>query len=77
MHILRTYCVPLASIRPNQVESRLKIMTKCELGFKIYTDFINALKDVEEINLLTLNDARTVGNTSESVVGRGRQASGR
>nr|POE84740.1 hypothetical protein CFP56_64957 [Quercus suber] len=59
------------------VESRLKIMTKCELGFKIYTDFINALKDVEEINLLTLNDARTVGNTSESVVGRGRQASGR
>ncbi|KAK7832294.1 hypothetical protein CFP56_026621 [Quercus suber] len=61
----------------SMVEPQLKIMMKCEPGFKIYTDFINALKDVEEINLLTLNDARTAGNTSESVVGRGRQASGR
>ena len=51
-------------------------MGKCELGFEIYTDCINALQSVEEIGRLTLDDARNVGNTSESIVGRGWQASG-
>uniref|UniRef100_A0A7N2M3Q8 Uncharacterized protein n=1 Tax=Quercus lobata TaxID=97700 RepID=A0A7N2M3Q8_QUELO len=58
------------------VESQLKIMVKCELGSKIYTDYINALKAVEKISRLTLDDARAVGNTSEPTVGRGQQASG-
>ena len=51
-------------------------MTKCELGSEIYTDYINALQSVEEFGQLTLDDARTAGNTSESAVRRGRQASG-
>uniref|UniRef100_A0A7N2N525 Uncharacterized protein n=1 Tax=Quercus lobata TaxID=97700 RepID=A0A7N2N525_QUELO len=43
----------------------------------IYTDCINALKAVEEIGQLTLDDARVVSNTSEPIVGRDQQASGR
>ncbi|KAK7820089.1 hypothetical protein CFP56_039254 [Quercus suber] len=77
MHVLRAYRVSLASLRPNQVESQLKIMAKCEPGFEIYTDCIKALQSVEEIGRLTLDDARNVGNTSEPAVGCGRQASGR
>ena len=53
-----------------QVESQLKIMAKCEPGSEIYTDYINALKVVEEIGRLTLNNARVAGNTSEPTVGR-------
>ena len=52
-------------------------MGKCELGSEIYIDYINALQSVKEIDRLTLDDARDVGNTSEPAVGRGRQASGR
>ena len=52
-------------------------MAKCELGSKIYTDYINALKAIEEIGRLTLDDARIASNTSEPAVGRGWQASGR
>ena len=52
-------------------------MTKCEPGSEIYTDCINALQSVEEIGRLSLDDARTVGNTSQPAVGRGRQAGGR
>ena len=52
-------------------------MTKCEPRSKIYTDCINALQYVEEIGRLTLDDARTVGNTSEPALGCGWQASGR
>ena len=59
-----------------QVESQLKIMVKCELGSEIYTDYINALKAVEEIGRLTFDNARIASNTSELAVGRGRQASG-
>ncbi|KAK7848138.1 putative udp-arabinose 4-epimerase 2 [Quercus suber] len=77
MHVLRAYRVSLASLRPNQVESQLRIMAKCEPGFEIYTDCIKALQSVEEIGRLTLDDARDAGNTSEPAVGRGRQASGR
>ncbi|KAK7845650.1 hypothetical protein CFP56_009085 [Quercus suber] len=77
MHVLCAYRVSLASLRPNQVESQLRIMAKCELGSEIYTDCIKALESVEEIGRLTLDDARDAGNTSESVVRRGRQASGR
>ncbi|KAF3960027.1 hypothetical protein CMV_015221 [Castanea mollissima] len=73
MHVLRAYRVSLASLRPNQ----LRIMAKCEPGSKIYTECINALQSVEEIGRLTLDDARTAGNTSEPAVGRGRQAGGR
>ena len=51
-------------------------MGKCEPGSKIYTNCINALQSVEEIGRLILDDARDAGNTSEPVVGRGRQASG-
>nr|POE53079.1 hypothetical protein CFP56_59318 [Quercus suber] len=61
----------------DEVESQLRIMTKCEPGSKIYTDYINALQFVEEISRLTLDDARVVGNISEPAVGCGRQASGR
>nr|POE91804.1 hypothetical protein CFP56_64212 [Quercus suber] len=56
------------------VESQLRIMEKCEPGSEIYNDCINALRAVEELGRLTLDDARTVGNTSEPAVGRGRQA---
>uniref|UniRef100_A0A7N2KPT4 Uncharacterized protein n=1 Tax=Quercus lobata TaxID=97700 RepID=A0A7N2KPT4_QUELO len=59
------------------VESPLRIMAKCEPWSEIYTDCINALQSVEEIDQLTLDDARDVGNTSETVVGRGQQAGGR
>uniref|UniRef100_A0A7N2R934 Uncharacterized protein n=1 Tax=Quercus lobata TaxID=97700 RepID=A0A7N2R934_QUELO len=52
-------------------------MAKCEPRSKIYTDYINALKAVEEIGRLTLDNARIASNTSEPAVGRGRQASGR
>ena len=52
-------------------------MAKCEPGSEIYTDCINAVKSVEEICRLTLDDARFVGNTSESAVRRGQQAGGR
>ena len=52
-------------------------MEKCEPGSEIYNDCINALQAVEELGRLTLDDARTVGSTSEPVVGRGRQASRR
>ena len=52
-------------------------MTKYELGLEIYTDCINALKAVEEIVQLTLDDACATSNTSEPVVGRGRQIGGR
>ena len=55
-----------------QVESQLRIMAKCEPGFKIYTDCINALQSVEELSRLTLDDARAAGNTSEPAVERGR-----
>ena len=51
-------------------------MAKCEPGSKIYIDYINALKVVEEIGQLTLDDACIASNTSESAVGCGRQASG-
>ena len=51
-------------------------MAKCEPGFKIYTDCINALQSIEELGRLTLEDACIKGNTSESVVRHGRQASG-
>ena len=53
-----------------QVESQLKIMVKCELGSEIYTDCINALKAVEKIGRLTLDDACAAGNTSEPAVRR-------
>nr|POF19591.1 2,3-bisphosphoglycerate-independent phosphoglycerate mutase [Quercus suber] len=56
------------------VESQLRIMEKCEPGSEIYNDCINALRAVEELGRLTLDDARTAGNTSEPAVGRGRQA---
>ncbi|KAK7830846.1 serine/threonine-protein phosphatase 7 long form like protein [Quercus suber] len=59
------------------VESQLRIMAKCEPRSEIYTDYVNALQSVEEIGRLTLDDARAAGNTSELVVGRGRQAGGR
>ena len=59
-----------------QVESQLRIMAKCEPGFKIYTDCVNAMQSVEELGRLTLDDACIEGNTSESVVRHGRQASG-
>ena len=52
-------------------------MAKCEPGSDIYTDCINALQSVEEIGRLSLDDARTVANTSQPAVGRGRQAGGR
>ena len=52
-------------------------MAKCELGSEIYTNYINALQSIEEIGQLTLDDARDVGNTSEPVIRRGRQAGGR
>ena len=51
-------------------------MTKCEPGFEIHTNYINALKAVEEISRLTLDDARAASNTSEPIVGRGRQTGG-
>ena len=51
-------------------------MGKCEPGSEIYTDCINTLQSVEEIGRLTLDNARDASNTSESTVGRGRQASG-
>ncbi|KAK7830249.1 hypothetical protein CFP56_028387 [Quercus suber] len=50
------------------VESQLKIMTKCEP---------NALKVIEEIGQLTLDNARTVGNTNELTIRRGQQVGGR
>nr|POE44696.1 hypothetical protein CFP56_76203 [Quercus suber] len=77
MHVLRAYRLLLTSLRPNQVESQLRIMEKCEPGSEIYNDYINALRAVEELGRLTLDDACTVGNTSEPTVGRGRQASRR
>lgn len=40
------------------VELQLRIMAKCKPGSEIYTDCINALKFVEEICLLTLDNAR-------------------
>ena len=52
-------------------------MANCEPGSEIYTDCINALQSVEEIGRLSLDDARTVGKTSQPVVGRGRQTGGR
>ena len=52
-------------------------MAKCEPGSEIYTNCINALQSVEEIDRLTLDHARDVGNTSEPAVGHGRQAGGR
>ena len=52
-------------------------MTKCDPGFEIYIDCINALQSVEEIGRLTLKNARDAGNTSELAVGRGQQAGGR
>ena len=52
-------------------------MAKCEPGSEIYTNCINALQSVEEIDRLTLDHARDVGNTNEPTVGRGRQAGGR
>ncbi|KAK7855382.1 hypothetical protein CFP56_028304 [Quercus suber] len=76
MHILRAYHMSLALLRPNQVESQLRIMVKCELGFEIYTDCINALKSIEELGRLTLDDACAAGNISEPAVGRGRQVGG-
>jgi len=48
-------------------------MTKCKPRSEIYTDCINALQSVEEIE----DDACVAGNTSEPVIGRGRQAGGR
>ena len=51
-------------------------MAKYEPGFEIYTYCINALQFVEEIDRLTLDHARDVGNTSEPAVGHGRQAGG-
>ena len=52
-------------------------MAKCKVGSEIYTDCINALQSIEELGRLTLDDARVAGNTSEPVVGHGRQAGGR
>ena len=52
-------------------------MTKYELGLEIYTDCINALKAVEEIVRLTLDDACAASNTSELTVDHGRQIGGR
>ena len=46
-------------------------MAKCEPGSEIYIDYINALKVVEEIIRLTLDDAHTAGNTIELAVGHG------
>ncbi|KAK7826636.1 protein involved in de novo 2 [Quercus suber] len=76
MHVLRAYRLSFTSLRPNQVscvtsrnlwhvESQLRIMEKCEPGSEIYNDCINALRAVEELGRLTLDDARTAGNTSE------------
>nr|POE96214.1 hypothetical protein CFP56_65294 [Quercus suber] len=56
------------------VESQLRTMEKCEPGSEIYNDCINALQAVEELGWLTLDDARTAGNTSEPAVRRARQA---
>ncbi|KAK7824513.1 hypothetical protein CFP56_034282 [Quercus suber] len=74
MHVLRAYRLSLTSLRPNQVESQLRIMEKCESGSEIYNDCINASRAVEELGRLTLDDACTAGNTSEPAVGCGRQA---
>ncbi|KAL0006210.1 hypothetical protein SO802_013771 [Lithocarpus litseifolius] len=52
-------------------------MANCEPGSEIYSDCINALQAVEELGRLTLDDARAAGNTTEPVIGRGRQAGGR
>ena len=52
-------------------------MAKCKPRSEIYINYINALKSVEEICWLTLDDAHTTGNTSELVVRRGRQSGGR
>nr|POE51449.1 protein involved in de novo 2 [Quercus suber] len=74
MHVLRAYHLSLTSLWPNQVESQLRIMEKCKPGFEIHNDYINALRVVEELGRLTLDDERTAGNTSEPAVGCGRQA---
>ena len=48
-------------------------MAKCESGSEIYTDYIAALKAVEEISRLTLDNARVAGirvNQLQSVVSK-------
>ena len=51
-------------------------MAKCEPGSEIYINCINALKVVEEIVWLTLDDAHAAGNISELAVGHGQQVGG-
>ncbi|KAK7830414.1 protein main-like 2 [Quercus suber] len=70
-HVLRTYRMPPALLRQNQ----LKIL--CKPSFEIYTDCIDALKAVEVSGRLTLDDARVATNTSDPAAGCGQRASGR
>nr|POE69157.1 serine/threonine-protein phosphatase 7 long form like [Quercus suber] len=56
------------------VESQLRIMEKCKPGSEIYNDYINALRAIEELGWLTLDDAHTAGNTSEPTLRHGWQA---
>ena len=77
--MLQTYLASHSLVQPTnttlvylwQVESQLKILAKCKLGSKIYTDCIDALKAVKEIGWLTLDDARATGNTTELDAGHG------
>nr|POF15810.1 glucose-6-phosphate 1-dehydrogenase, cytoplasmic isoform 2 [Quercus suber] len=59
------------------VESQLRSTAMCKPGFEIYTDYINALQFIENLDRLTLGNAHATGNTSEPAVGRGQQIGGR
>jgi len=50
----------------------LKILAKCEPGFEIHIDCMDALKAIEVIDRLTLDNARAMGNTNEPTTGHGR-----
>nr|POF22940.1 hypothetical protein CFP56_51544 [Quercus suber] len=76
-HVLCTYCMSLTSRQPNQVESHLKILAKCELGSEIHTDCMVGLKAIEEIGRLTMENARATGNTSELATGLVQRVGGR
>ena len=54
----------------------MKILVKCEVGPKIHIDCMDALKAVEEISRLTLDNARVIGNMSEPATGHGWQVGG-
>ena len=55
----------------------MKILAKCNPSFVIHIECMNALKPVEELNQLNLDNTHDASDTSRPIAGGGDRVGGR